>query len=140
MMEHSSVVVFAAMPFLHFGNPQEEGGVVLRPKDISIREARARALAKQEGLEYFEGNDEDYHAAEMRIVGLVVPNDRIEQVAAAIRTRENKYRLGESYYSKKEKALAGNKFLETKKRLNKWMSEDKKERYWKEWRDLYGEE
>jgi hypothetical protein len=139
-IEHSSVIVFAAMPFLHFGNPQEEGGVILPPKDIALRESRAKALAEQEQLEYFDGNDEDYHAAEMKILGVIVPNERIEQVAAVIRHQDVKYRLGEKYYSKKEMILAERKFNEKKGRLNKWMSEEKKARYWKEWHDLYGEE
>lgn len=94
------VIPFVVIPRFQY-NPYSS--MPLAPKDIAIRELRAMALAKEAKLKTIDGADDRWHAANVEIFGVVVPANRIEEVAGIIRNSPEKFRVGEEFYSAEDK-------------------------------------
>ena len=75
------------------------------PIDMDVRVRRARALAKEVGGRFFEGEDFGYHSGPASITGVVIKKSNLVRVASIIRSEPGKYRLGEEFYSNDEAEL-----------------------------------
>lgn len=91
------MLVFAIVPIKNDGEDE------LYPEDYDERVRRANALAEEIGGKIFEERDSDYHEADAKILGVIVPGKDLEKVAAVIRNNPSKYRIGNEFYSDKVK-------------------------------------
>jgi hypothetical protein len=117
------------------------GGAYLGPEDSDIRTRRALELAKTAGLEIFADRDYQYfHDSKISIFGVVVPKNRIAEIAATIRDDPDKFRVGEDFYSEqecKEVELSHRKLIEYE---IKYLSDEDKKDYWNARKMYFGEE
>ncbi len=73
--------------------------------DYEVRRARAAALAERvHGRFHDEFNSRFFHEVSTHFVGVIIPKNAVEDVAAIIRDHPDLYRIGEAHYSDEEKA------------------------------------
>lgn len=96
--EGYSLVVFGAEPQGMRNLP--EGGFPIEPKDYSERLRRAEKIAKEMGFEVIHHSDGyiGNHGTSIYIMGVAVPNDKIEEFCSKIRERSD-LRIGYEFYS-----------------------------------------
>jgi hypothetical protein len=141
---NSMVIIYNITPiFDPAGNriEQNQSGMALSKKDHLLRRNRQLAIMEKFGLDPYEEMDGNYHLGSSLFVnGVVVPSDRIAEIAAAIRDNPAEFRLGEQFYSDNEKKAAENDFKSYMDYLKKHFSEDEVRRYLAERKKLYGNE
>ena len=75
----------------------------LRSKDYFIREKRAKRLAKDLKLKVFQARDYQYfHDSTVSVMGVIVPKNRLVEVAEQMRKKPMEYRIGKEFYSEEE--------------------------------------
>lgn len=85
------------------------------PDDYRVRQARAAALAERvHGKLENDYNSRYFHSSSQLFLGVIIPKDRLEEIAGIIRDEPEKYRFGEEFYSPEEQALV-EKFKSEKK-------------------------
>ena len=98
-------IVFGVAPIEHNFGPEEDydGSVdIMGPPDFGIRIRRAEALAEISGGRFLQTLDNYPHESSMKIVGVIIPKERLEKTAAVIRANPKQLRIGEEFYSEEE--------------------------------------
>ena len=92
LSENDILLVFSVVPIEDYGNEE------IKPEDYDERVKRAEALANEIGGEYFEEYCGGYHDTSAKIIGVVIPKVRLEEVAGVIRDNPREFRLRNEFY------------------------------------------
>jgi len=91
------MLVFSIVPVSMYGRFEDE------PDDYSVRVNRAENLAKELNTDVFEERDSDYHVAEAKVLGVCIRKTELERVVSLIRDNPERFRLGDQFYSAKDR-------------------------------------